>query len=227
MLISNSHRFIFVHIPKTAGMSVRHALAPYSNGSVRKGWRRFLANLPVPEDPDKVAFPLHVPARWARLKLPRTVFDGYLKFAVRRNPYDRAVSYVQFLKQTPHLKRYPHYKDASFEEALEMMGRRRRSETQLDMVADRNGEMLIDRVLHMESLDEEFEALGRDLALGSGLTLPRHNTTRRGHYLEHFTSGAAVDKVRELFAADFDAFGYSLDPAVTEAVAPPRLSRSR
>ena len=222
MLISNSHRFIFVHIPKTAGMSVRHSLEPFSNGAVRKGWRRFLANLPVQEDPEKVAFPLHVTARWARMKLPRAVFDGYLKFAVSRNPYDRAVSYVQFLKQTPHLSRYEQYKDASFEQALDMMGERRRSETQLDMVADKQGEPLVDRVLRMETLDQDFQSLGAELGLGP-LVLPKHNTTRRGHYLEHFKSDAVVRKVQALFADDFEAFGYSLDPAVTEAVAPARV----
>jgi hypothetical protein len=225
VLISNSHRFIFVHIPKTAGMSLRHVLTPFTNGSERKGFRRFLSNLPVPESPEKVAFPLHVTARWARTKLPPQVFDGYLKFAVSRNPYDRAVSYVEFLKQTPHLKRYEQYRDASFTEALEMMGQRRRSETQLDMVADAEGRMLIDRVLRMETLDEDFEALCKDLGLPP-LQLPKHNTTQRGHYTDHFATPQAREQVEALFGADFDAFGYSRDPAVQYATAPAKVAHN-
>lgn len=223
MLISNTHRFIFVHIPKTAGMSVRHVLEPLANGAQRKGLRRFLSNLPVPEDPEKVAFPLHVTARWARAKLPRDVFDGYTKFAVSRNPYDRAVSYVEFLKQTPHLRRHEQYRGASFGEALSMMGERRRSETQLDMVDDGHGRMLIDRVLRLESLDEDFAALCRDLGLPP-LSLPKHNTTERGHYLDHYAEPGSVEKAQALFDADFEAFGYSRDPAIREAVGPARVA---
>ncbi len=206
-------------------MSLRHVLSPYANGAERKGMRRLLSNLPVPEDPEKVAFPLHVTARWAKAKLPKAVFDGYLKFAVSRNPYDRAVSYVQFLKQTPHLRRYDQYKDASFSQALDMMAKRRRSETQLDMVADRDGTMLIDRVLRMENLDQDFAALCSELGLPK-LDLPVHNTTERGHYLDHYEAPGAREKVEALFGPDFDAFGYSRDLSVREAVAPAKVRPS-
>jgi hypothetical protein len=226
LLISNSHRFIFVHIPKTAGMSVRHALAPYSNGAERKGVRRLSANLPIPEDPRKVAFPLHVTARWARMKLPAVVFDGYLKFAITRNPYDRAVSYVEFLRQTPRLRRHAQYCQASFAEALAMLGERRRKETQADMVIDREGKLLIDRVLRLETLDADFVALRDELGLPPSVSLPRHNTTERGRYLDYYAHDAkARDKVIELFADDFEIFGYDLDPAKREAISAPRYNR--
>lgn len=206
-------------------MSVRHALAPYANGAARKGFRRLIANLPVREDPAKVAFPLHATARWARMKLPRAVFDGYLKFAITRNPYDRAVSYVEFLKQTPHLRRHEQYRDATFTEALDMMARRRRKETQADMVADRDGRLLIDRVLRLETLDADFAALRDELGLPPSVSLPRHNTTDRGRYLEYFENDAAArDKVAKLFADDFETFGYDLDPTKCAAVAPPKFS---
>lgn len=225
MLISNSHRFIFVHIPKTAGMSVRHALAPYSNGAERKGLRRLLANLPIPENPRKVAFPLHVTARWARMKLPTAVFDGYLKFAITRNPYDRAVSYVEFLRQTPHLRRHDQYANASFVDALDMLGERRRKETQADMVIDRHGRLLIDRVLRLETLDTDFARLRDELGLPPILSLPRHNTTDRRRYLDYYEHDRkARDKVIELFSDDFEIFGYDLDPAKRDAIFPPKYN---
>ena len=222
LLISNSHRFIFVHIPKTAGMSVRHALTPYCNGAQRKGLRRLVANLPIQEDPEKVAFPLHVTARWARRKLPSPVFDGYLKFAITRNPYDRAMSYVEFLRQTPRLRRHAQYCKASFLEALDMLGQRRRKETQADMVVGHDGQLLIDRVLRLETLDADFAALRDELGLPASVTLPWHNATDHGRYLDYYEHDAAArEKVAELFADDFRVFGYDLDPRKREAVAPP------
>jgi hypothetical protein len=160
------------------------------------------------------------------MKLPAVVFDGYLKFAITRNPYDRAVSYVEFLRQTPRLRRHAQYCQASFAEALAMLGERRRKETQADMVIDREGKLLIDRVLRLETLDADFVALRDELGLPPSVSLPRHNTTERGRYLDYYAHDAkARDKVIELFADDFEIFGYDLDPAKREAISAPRYNR--
>jgi len=65
VLLSHSHKFIFVHIQKTAGQSLKTALQPYCRGLPRTGLRRLLSHLPVPEDADKAAFRVHATARGA------------------------------------------------------------------------------------------------------------------------------------------------------------------
>ena len=57
MLISHSHQFIFVHISKTAGTSLRRVLDPYCSQPPRVGVRKLLSHLPVREDPYKVRVP--------------------------------------------------------------------------------------------------------------------------------------------------------------------------
>jgi hypothetical protein len=76
VLISHTHRFIFVHIQKTAGQSMRRALVPYCSQPPRTGLRKLLSHLPVHEDPEFVAFRPHATARWARMKITPRVFDG-------------------------------------------------------------------------------------------------------------------------------------------------------
>jgi len=59
LLISNRHRFIFVHVPKTAGQSMARALEPYADQRPKQGLRRLMSHLPVPEFPDNLAPPIH------------------------------------------------------------------------------------------------------------------------------------------------------------------------
>ena len=70
MLLSIEKRFIFVHIPKTAGQSITQALGPYAVRPQKTQWRRLLSHLPVPENPERAWLRTHDTARWIRRKLP-------------------------------------------------------------------------------------------------------------------------------------------------------------
>jgi hypothetical protein len=223
LLISNRHKFIFVHVPKTAGLSMARALEPYADSPPREGVRRLMSHLPLPESEREVAFRLHVSARWARLKLPSAVFDGYCKFAVVRNPYDRAVSLYHFLSQRPDNRNYERVSRLSFKGFLDELASRQkrfRNPTQLGQLADRNGQLLIDHTLRFESLNDDFADLCRTLNLGPNVGLPTRNASAHQPYWEYYGDDYNRLAVADIFAADFKAFGYSLDinlPATSEA----------
>jgi hypothetical protein len=213
MLISHSHRFIFIHIQKTAGQSLRNVLAPFCQQPPRTGWRKLLSHLPVPEDPRRVAFRPHATARWARLKLTAPVFARYRRFTVVRNPFDRAVSYYHFLRQNPAHHAHRHVCGLDFEGYLEFVHRRARSAdpTQVARLCDDDGRLLCDTVLRFERLDADFTALCRELGIHDLPPLPRRNGSHHPPWPEFYQRGAARDLVVGLFARDFDAFGYSTD----------------
>ena len=210
MLISHSHRFIFVHIQKTAGQSLKRALAPYCNQPRRTGLRRLLSHLPIPEDPHQVAFRAHTTARWARLKLSPRVFDSYCRFAVVRNPFDRAVSNYHFLQQTPGHHSHARVRHLTFDGYLDFLRERRWSHdpTQRRLLVDARGRVLCDPILRFESLDEDFTGLCRQLGLEGSQCLPRRNTSRHEPYREYYQSRLTREKLVDLFAADFATFGY-------------------
>jgi hypothetical protein len=213
LLISNRHKFIFVHVPKNAGTAITRALEPYADNHPRQGLRRLLSHLPVPESEETVAFRMHVSARWARLKLPGEVYDGYRKFCVVRNPYDRAVSLYHYLSQRTDHHLYERVSRMSFKGYLDYLAKRRRSKdpTQLFYVADAQGKPIVDDILRFENLNDDFANLCGGLGMPDRVELPMNNTSDHDPYWEYYADDYSRNLVKDLFAGDFETFGYSKD----------------
>jgi hypothetical protein len=212
LLISHRHRFIFIHVPKNAGLSITAALEPFADKPERTQLRRFLSLLPVKEDPKKAFFRWHTTALQLKRKLPAEVFDGYLKFAVVRNPYDRAVSYYHYLVQNAEHHRHEKIRGMTFRDYLEYDAERiarGRSQTQLSCVADEDGRILVDRILHFESIGPEFAALCRELGLPAD-ALPTVNASKKPEDLSPYADDEARALVERLYSEDFGAFGYPM-----------------
>jgi len=219
VLISHSHRFIFVHISKTAGTSLRRALDPYCHQPPRTGLRRLLSHLPVQESPASVSFRVHATARWARMKVGPQVFDNYCAFTVVRNPFDRAVSNYHFLMQRPEHHSHRHVARMTFEDYLAFLKQRRwrHDPTQRYRVTDARGRLLCTPILRFESLDADFNALCGRLGLQCETTLAHRNPSKHRPYPEYYGKRATRDALVDLFAADFEAFGYSTEVPVGQA----------
>ena len=86
MIISDSYKFVFHHVPKTGGSSITAALAPYSRnyeGAVpteeTHGWQTVFHQ----------PYFMHHPVRsYEAGAIP----EGYYSFAFVRNPFDAVVS---------------------------------------------------------------------------------------------------------------------------------------
>jgi sulfotransferase famil protein len=210
VLISHSHRFIFVHISKTAGTSLKRTLAPYCHQPPRTGLRRLLSHLPVQESPGEVAFRAHTTARWARMKISPRVFDSYTAFSVVRNPFDRAVSNYHFLLQRPEHHSHRHVRQMTFDEYLKFLKGRRwmRDPTQRYRVIDSHGRLLCTPILRFESLQADFANLCGKLGLEVAPSLGHRNPSAHRPFHEYYERRATRDAVVDLFAADFDSFGY-------------------
>lgn len=208
MLLSLSHNFLFVHVPKTGGSSIRHALTPYSVPKNEGVFRRFSSNLPLPENPQKVRLRTHDTAAWARLKLGAETFEKLHSFAVVRNPYTRAISYFEYLRQNQKHPQNRAVQNMSFEKYLLWGGQKAMQSRHL---CDGKGHLLIDRILRFENMAEEFQSVCNDI--GVSVDLPRINTSSKMPLTKYLTP-RACELIEQIYAQDFDLFDYpmTIDP---------------
>jgi len=221
VILSTSHRFIFVHVPKTAGTAMTAALEPFAVTGTRTPFRRALRWLPVREAPDRAYFRKHETAADMRAKLGPEVFNGFFRFSVVRNPFDHAVSHYEYLKEFRNAKKAAEFAAMSFADYLDWRTTARGMfvpsfsvlPDQAHWLIDRAGALLVDRVIRFEALSESWPGLMADLGL-PGVELRYVNRTQAKsdkRPLVSYYDPATADRVRSLYARDFDLFGYSRD----------------
>jgi len=206
MLVSRRHGFIFIHVYKVAGTSIRRALEPYCDDA----WKRRLARMPVVGRVYRPRFPEpHLTALQARELLGVDLFGRCFKFAFVRNPWDWQVSLYHFmLKQPAHHQHALARSLASFDDYL-----RWRVEEDLHLqesfVTDDSGALIVDYVGHMERLDDDFARICPRIGIPP-ITIPHVNRSRHADYRSYY-SDASRDLVAQAFKADIERFGYTFD----------------
>lgn len=219
MILSTSHNFLFVHIPKTAGTALTEALSPFGVGSKRTLWRSILRRLPVTEAPEHAHIRKHDPAFRIADKITRPVYDSFHSFTVVRNPFDHAVSHFEFMKEFRIEKVAARIRAMTFEEYLAYRMKKpfwnntffARQPNQSWFVTDAARKLMVDRVMYFETLQADFDRLVADLAL-EGAELKHINRTKAKSEKKPYTAyydATTEDMVRRYYAADFATFGYS------------------
>lgn len=219
MIISTQYKFIFVHIPKTAGMSVTDAFGKYGRAQGRNILRSISRRLPFKESPQKAHFRYHEPAQKMIDKLGRDVFDGFLSFSVIRNPFDHAVSHYEYMKQFRIKSTAEKVGQMGFEDYLAYRIKPpagkdtifARLPDQCYYLTDETGKIVVDRLVPFETLDASLTQLAEDLKLPDfGL---RHiNKTKSKSEKRPFQSyytAETEEMVRQIYAQDFAKLGYS------------------
>ncbi|MBI3315868.1 MAG: sulfotransferase family 2 domain-containing protein [Candidatus Omnitrophica bacterium] len=203
MLISYRLKFIFVHVYRTGGTSITHALGAYSalpyESFAAKGLQKlgFLPSLG--------SFPPHVKAIELRRRLGRRIFDPFFKFAFVRNPWDREVSNYFFILGSPDHPFHSEVKHkGSFERYLEWRARKGGA-AQKALVTDPRGRLLVDFVGRFESLGEDFKKACSHI--GVEAELPCLNRADHRPYRECYNASTRR-LVSEMFKDDIDFFGY-------------------
>jgi hypothetical protein len=201
-MISISHNWLFIHIPRTAGNSVQSVLAPYSEdhftqGAFQDGIDRFEVQ------------GFYTGSKHFRLQdyaeaVPPEIFSNLFKFTVVRNPWARAISWFFIPIRWISAGRQPRWSAREFRGDIEHMP----SMARMLNVNGIPGQM--DLLLRFETLESDFAALTNRLGIETGTTLPHKNKGYSAENWQHYylKSPDLVDLVAERFAEDIEMFGY-------------------
>ncbi len=216
MLISYTHKFIFFHVAKVAGLSIREALKEYAQEPEKYKIKR-----PPKHWGDKpntlydmwTIRLLHTKARDARKELPEVVYDNFYKFAFVRNPWDWQVSMYHFiLQEASHIRHHLVESLAGFDEYLEWVidtetpYARGAAKFQKDMVTDGEGRVIVDFVGRYETLAQDFHQVCKVLDIEA--SPPQLNSTAHGDYRSYYNERTRR-MVEEHFKDDIELFGYT------------------
>lgn len=216
MLLSHSKKFLFVHIAKTGGTSVRSALSKYRWGH-RYSLPQFLSSKLSGFTGHRIGakLPRHSKVIVAKEMLPAEYFDELFKFVFVRNPWDLQVSSYHHIKR----ERPEVIGEMSFEQFIHWKFDPNRpyqyhtdiaSLLQSEYLVDLNGEVLVDFIGHYETLQDDFNQVCQRIGI-KPFDLPhkRKAADRKG-YRKYYTDQTA-DKVAQHFAKDIELLGYTFD----------------
>ena len=216
---------IFIHIPKNAGMTIRHS--PYLKDNI------LVANSTLHKN-SLYTNTLHSAmnqlgdhhgeehARWRDLNPSYT--GKYKAFAVIRNPWDRVVSRYFFAKKVIEVERKvpASYADvSSFEAFLEERHRWGNKEFMwhrairgwypaVDHITDLQGQLMCDIISY-----ENYEADLCDYFQLKEMSRPRNVTAlNKGSYMDLYTP-KTLQIIADWYKADIDMFGYDFNSGPT------------
>lgn len=152
----------------------------------------------------------HLPASIVRRLVGVTVWNECFSFAVVRNPWELVVSSYHYQRKLAgeggggdsetaeviaRCPTFSHY--AMLYPAI-------RSDMST-LIADDRGDLLVDRVLRFERLDEEFRSLCAQRGIRA--TLVHENGSDHGWYREYYTPSTQA-RIERHFARDIERFQY-------------------
>ena len=232
MLVSHTHKFVFIHIYKTAGTSIAKALAPYNVSPGKRRAARILKRLraPFPETWDTGLSVEHKTAIEAREQLGRNVYDEFFSFAFVRNPWDWQVSvYQHILRNRKHALCQTLAELGSFESYVHWLcddsASERDDRCQVDFLRDSNGELMVNFVGRFESLSIDFQEVCQ--RIGIECTLPKLNTAERRVDYRAWYNDCTIDLIGAKYAKDIKQFGYQFDPVPQTQEQAERMQKGR
>ena len=221
-MISHHHKTVFVHVPKCGGQSVEKLFVD----DLGLDWDTRAPLLLRPNDEPRLGPPRlgHLlGSEFVQFKyMTQAQFDDYYKFAVVRDPYARLLSFYNYLPlKRSRMRRgkltldefvmdwlpqqfelgqsyqsYPHTYEGMFWFVR----------PQVDYLVDAQGELLVDDIFRLETIQDDIAKVYEKCGISSRLT--HHNASKAATAKRADLSPAHIEVINRLYAAEFDVLGY-------------------
>ena len=190
MLISHKKKFVFVHVSRTGGTTLRNLLMEA-----------------VPDVVEAGGFHCGVSQVNSLLGSP---LEDYFKFAFVRNPWDRLLSWYSMIEGTEG-DRPP----LSFDEFLHAWlppDRAPELPPQWDCLSDSDGALVVDDVGRFETFSTDVRRLLDRIEVKPPDSLVKLNRSDHLHYSDSY-SDSGRDHVAMVYREDIEQFGYEFERA--------------
>lgn len=221
MIINHSRKFVFVHVPKTAGSAVMKMLTQLTTyrdlevGGTKLGTEAFR------EHGKRFGLSKHSTADTIRKVMGDDDWNEYFSFAFSRNPFSRLLSTYHFLKNWKGLPEW-HAKEldrhSTFEsfvdsdlwsssESLSLY------QPQTSWLAAEGEEVpIVDFIGRQENLASDMQVIAKRVANDFTFDANKKVNATPSYKKEIKWSDKAVDRVVDFYRSDFDALGYPKHP---------------
>lgn len=214
-MLSHKHKCIFVHIPKCGGTSIENLIWPEkSDRTTSNLWMGL-------ERPNYNKYQTgglqHLLASQIRQEVGDTTFNSYFKFAIVRNPWDKAVSQFEYMKKRKDLREFIGMsEDDTFKKYLYLIQDtvHVQWESQHKFLLDEAHNQIVDYIGRFETFENAVNAILDKLGFRRTLfginvrKIPHSNKGQRASYKNYYDSESKkiIDKVYEY---DIDLLKYS------------------
>lgn len=209
MIVNCRYGFVFVHVPKAAGTSVRTALECLAGN--RPEWTARTKHETLADFDRNVSLRQEPDARHIRPPTSR-----YFRFCFVRNPWDRLVSLHRYLEEQ-HADRLG-LVGASLADLIERLDRGDRDirglhsmRPQADYLTRPDGRLRIDFLGHFEHLNTDFAAVMSRLRCPTPALMHANRSAHAGHDHQRHFDARLRRMVERHFADDIRHFGYAFE----------------
>jgi len=218
-MISHEHKFIYIHIPKTAGTSVEKRFGAHNAMDVRlKQDHRTVNNILggiSPFTADNMSLRnilVYLNQRYQGIRqgvdfVSREQFDSYFKFCFVRNPWDRAYSWYRNVVRDPlHQQELGINKDITFSDFLLYHSKQWALRPQIDWIVDARGDVIVDYVGKFECLESDFKVICERLGV-EDTSLPMTLDSGKVSYIDAYDN-VLKKLIEDLYGKEIELFNY-------------------
>lgn len=212
MIVAENPRFVFVHVHKTGGTSIKRVLRRYAMKPGHELANQFLKRIGIRQF-SPVYYPNHFTANQLIERIGSVRFGSYYSFGFVRNPWDWQVSTYRYILRN---RKHPHHKIVV---ALKEFGEylRWRCDERFQLQRDflyQDDKQVVDFIGRFENLTEDFQSVCRQLKLRH--RLPVLNRTGGKRYESYYTE-YLKELVQTTYRPDIEEFGYQFEKAASKA----------
>jgi hypothetical protein len=205
-MLSISHKFLFIHVPKTGGNSIQNILTHYSEDTIvaRKEYQDGIERFQVRNK--RYGTTKHSPLSHYQSVLEPELYSDLFKFAVIRNPWDMMISYYF----SPH-RNVSVWDRSEFLEILEHVKPLRYYICESSPLSSDSSSLVkdIDFLIRFERLDEDFSTVCQRLNIPPS-PLPQRNRSTREHYSRYYDD-ELKSRVAETFREEIEMENYDFE----------------